>query len=321
MDAQDEMLQREAQEWLLRLTSGNVTVADAEALKRWCARSKTHARAFAEASLLWENLGTAARRLPNPNVLGHGRRSHAATMGRRAFLGGSMAASVAMAGYLAMRPPLDLWPSVEELVADYRTRTGEQRRISVANGVVVDLNTGSSLNVRREGNEERLELVSGEAAIATTQQLPVRLTIEAAGGQIHATEAQFNLRCNGSRAIVTCHRGSVGVDYSGRSLSLREGEQISYANGTLDVATSVDPTVVMAWREGQLVFRQTPLSQVVEEVNRYRSGRIVLVNEELGRRLVEARVRLDRIDDLIGLVREAYGAQVTSLPGGIVVLS
>ncbi|WP_260855177.1 FecR/PupR family sigma factor regulator [Mesorhizobium amorphae] len=56
MDAQDEMLQREAQEWLLRLTSGNVTVADAEALKRWCARSKTHAQAFAEASLLWENL-------------------------------------------------------------------------------------------------------------------------------------------------------------------------------------------------------------------------------------------------------------------------
>ena len=77
----------------------------------------------------------------------------------------------------------------------------------------------------------------------------------------------------------------------------------------------------MAWRKGQLVFRQTPLAEVVGEINRYRSGRIMLMNDALGRRLVEARVTLDRIDDLIVLIREAYGARVTTLPGGVVVLS
>jgi transmembrane sensor len=45
------------------------------------------------------------------------------------------------------------------------------------------------------------------------------------------------------------------------------------------------------------------------------------MNEALGRRLVEARIPLDRIDDLIMLVREAYGAQVTALPGGVMILS
>jgi len=139
--------------------------------------------------------------------------------------------------------------------------------------------------------------------------------------RIHAVDAQFNLRCDGLRAIVTCYRGSVSIDYFGQSISLREGRQISYANGALYPVTTADAAVVMAWRQGQLLFRQTPLSQVVEEVNRYRSGRIILVNEALGRRLVEARIPLDHVDDLIVLVREAYGAHVTALPGGVLVLS
>ncbi|MDE5457058.1 DUF4880 domain-containing protein [Bradyrhizobium sp. CSA112] len=320
MNADRKMLEREAQEWLIRLTSGRATPADAQALKRWCAQSRAHAEAFAEANLLWENLGPVAHRLPNADVSGHAN-SNRPFVGRRTFLGGAAAASIAAVGYLAVRPPLDLWLSAYELAADYRTKTGERRRISVANGVSIDLNTRSSLNVRQEGNEERLELVSGEAAIATAQKLPVPLTIAAAGGQIHATDAQYNLRCDGPRAIVTCYRGSVGIDYSGQSVTLREGHQISYANGVLDAAATVDPTVVMAWREGQLVFRQMPLSQVVYEVNRYRSGRIILMNEALGRRLVEARIPLDQIDELIVLVREAYGAQITLLPGGVVVLS
>jgi transmembrane sensor len=45
------------------------------------------------------------------------------------------------------------------------------------------------------------------------------------------------------------------------------------------------------------------------------------MNEALGRRLVEARIPLDHVDDVIALVREAYGAQVTALPGGVLVLS
>lgn len=319
-DSGHNMLEREAQEWLVRLTSGGATTADAEALKRWCGQSKAHAEAFAEANLLWDGLGFAGRRVPGPDAIAHAN-SNRPTASRRAFLGGAAAASIAAIGYLAARPPLDLWPSAYELAADYRTKIGERRRIAMENGVSIDLNTRSSLNVRQGGGEDQFELLSGEAVITTAQKLPAPVTIAAIGGQIHATHAEFNLRCDGSRAVVTCHRGSVGIEYSGQSMTLREGRQISYANGALDSAIVVDPAVVMAWREGQLVFRQTPLSQVVEEVNRYRSGRIILMNEALGRRLVEARVPLDRVDDLIVLVREAYGAKATSLPGGVVILS
>lgn len=301
-------LKREARQWLVLLTSGRATATDAEALKRWCDRSPDHARAFAEANLLWDSLAMAAERPAHRRVLS-----------RRAVFAGAGAA--AAAGFFVLRPPLDLWPSAAELSADYRTGTGERKRIALEAGVSIDLNTRTSLNLRGESDDDRLELVSGEAAIATAKTLTAPLVVTAAGGQVRVTDGQFNVRCDQTRAVVTCERGSVAIDYAGRAVALGDGRQIAYANGALEMAAAVDPSVVMAWRKGQLVFRQTPLAEVVGEINRYRSGRIMLMNDALGRRLVEARVTLDRIDDLIVLIREAYGARVTTLPGGVVVLS
>ena len=46
--------------------------------------------------------------------------------------------------------------------------------------------------------------------------------------------------------------------------------------GGLGDVIGVDTVVVTAWRDGVLVFRNTPLVRVIEEVNRYRPGRIIL---------------------------------------------
>lgn len=309
----DTAIEDEARERLVLLTSGRATERDLAALKRWCGQSERHARAFAEANRLWDGIAAAA---PFGGPLG---RPPARTYGRRALVIAGSTAAAAAVGYCVVRPPLALWPSVSEYRADVRTGTGERRQLALTD-VVVDLNTRTSVNLRRDGNE--VELVTGEAAIATARPLAAPLTVVAAGGRLQVSDGQFNLRCDdGQRSVVTCRRGSVAIEGLGAAVTLREGQQTAYAHGALEAAVTVDPAVVMAWRDGQLVFRRTPLSQVIDEINRYRPGRIVVMNAALGRRPVEARVALDRTDDLIVLVHEAYGAHVTRLPAGIVVLS
>ncbi len=51
---------REAQDWVVRLTSGEATAEVAEALQRWRKKSREHRRAFAEANLMWDRLHAAA---------------------------------------------------------------------------------------------------------------------------------------------------------------------------------------------------------------------------------------------------------------------
>ena len=42
----------------------------------------------------------------------------------------------------------------------------------------------------------------------------------------------------------------------------------------------------MGWREGVLVFRDMPLSEAVAEINRYRPGRIMVLDDALAARRV-----------------------------------
>ncbi|MFX8723624.1 hypothetical protein ABTM71_19355, partial [Acinetobacter baumannii] len=64
-----------------------------------------------------------------------------------------------------------------------------------------------------------------------------------------------------------------------------------------------------------------PLSQVIDEINRYRSGKIILLNADLGRLPLDATFRLDRIEEAVPKIAHVFGARVRTLPGGVVLLS
>jgi transmembrane sensor len=81
-----------------------------------------------------------------------------------------------------------------------------------------------------------------------------------------------------------------------------------------------DLELVTAWQDGALIFRMTPLASVVEEVNRYRPGRVVLIDRRLAELPVSGRFRIDHIDEIIVRLGQSLGLTSRSLPGGIVLL-
>jgi transmembrane sensor len=312
----------EAFEWLTRLTSGEVTTSELRALAQWRAQSPLNEAAFVEAGKLWHSVKPAVETVAQQHqgVARIGVFPQAEMrMGRRAVLGGALAASAA---YMVVRPPLGLWPSLSELTSDYRTATGQQRRITTEGGAIVDLNTQTSVDIRlAAGSAERIELIAGEAAIATAANASRSIVALAGDGRATATDATFNMRRSGSSVCVTCVTGAVLVEQRARPVTLRQRQQVSYTDEGLGAAVEVDPVGVTAWQEGILVFHEEPLGRVIEEVNRYWSGRIIVANVNLGKRLVTARFKLDHLEDAITQMQLVFRANVTRLPGGLVVLS
>ncbi|MFC5741273.1 FecR family protein [Dyella tabacisoli] len=327
-------LHREARDWLLCLTSGQATARDANAFKQWCGQSRAHAQAFAETRLLWENLGPAARAVSQrelsrttPPAEGEPVRDESrspvaipARMSRRAFLGAAVAASAAC---LLLRPPLRLWPGWSDWMADYRTDTGEQRQIQAAPGVVVEMNTQTTINrLASRGQQLGMELVSGEVQIQTAAQLAEPFTLLAGAGHVHLPPGtQCNIRCSDKQVQVTGLDGTTELVYRGRKVTLQAGERVSYSEQTIAAVTIVDTELAMAWRRRVLIFDNQPLSEVVNEINRYRPGKIVITNGTLAARKVHARFSLNQLADVATLIHDAFDARVTSLPGGIVLLS
>jgi len=324
--SQSKILQDEALERLISATSGLVTVAELRELKAWRARSPAHAAAYRQALSVWTALGEAASEsvTPQDRAMIAGTVSQpSGRLGRRAFLAGGGLAAAGLAGVALIKPPLDLWPSLDGLMADYRTETGERRTLDVADGISVEMNTRTSI-ARRPSVDDvaRIELIAGEAAISATSRDAGPMTVLAATGEVTLVAgAQVNLRFDGDVVRVACLDGFVRVACVGNAVQLASGEQLAYSRQGLSSIAAVDASAVEAWRRGLLIFRDEPLARVVDEVNRYWHGRIILLNADLGHRRVTVRVELARIGEVISYVRSVMGAGVRTLPGGVVLLT
>jgi transmembrane sensor len=322
-----DQLEREAVAWVQQLISGHATPDDAEALNRWRDESAAHAAAFAEASRAWNDVGPAGFSLrqrggETANGLAHWRRR---TMSRRAVLGGGFATAAA-AAYVAVYPPLGLWPSLSELNADYRTATGEQRSVTFAGDVSIRMNTQTSIAVRpAKGGGDRIELIAGEASFATPPEARRSLTVLAATGRAVTSGARFDVRHVsdqlGTSVCVTCYEGKVRIEHRVEAATLGPGQQLRYDAKGMGRLIEVDPEVASDWQRGIVVFRLTPLAEVVEEINRYRPGRIVLMNTALAQKQVNGRFRIDQMDEILARLEQAFNAKIQTLPGGIVLLS
>jgi transmembrane sensor len=82
-----------------------------------------------------------------------------------------------------------------------------------------------------------------------------------------------------------------------------------------------DPESLTAWQSGLLIFHNQTLTSVVDQINRYRPGKIIVVSADLRRRLVNGRFQIGKLDDFVAQVEQLFDAKVTSLPGGLVILS
>lgn len=318
-------LLRQALAWVIRLHSGAATADDAAALALWRSRSAEHEVAFRDAVRLWRSLGEAARKLVGdgelPGTAVPPRRKARALVDRRALIGGALAASVA-GGYLAVRPPFGLWPSFEELSADYRTAKGEQRKVALSEDVSLTLNTQTSIVVRSRSAGPHLELISGEAAVVARRDDTAPLVVDAAGGRITARRASFDVRCLDEAVSVSCIDGEVDVAVRGQSISIAKERQVSYsATAGLGPAFAVDLEQARAWQNGLLVVRDWSVNRLVEEINRYRPGKILIMDADLGKRMISGTFYLDHLDDFVAQAQGLFGATVRTLPGGIVLLS
>ncbi|MCC0808530.1 DUF4880 domain-containing protein [Methylobacterium sp. W2] len=317
-------VEREARAWIVRLTSGTATHADAEALTAWRARPE-HDAAFVAASKLWRQAGIALPKQVAPGLV----RLAPRDISRRRILRGAglgiVSASIAASGAAF----LVSWP---ELSADFRTGTGEVRTVYLPGGVRIELDAETALDA---STAEPGTLILRAGAVAVTVPADAR-PISLAVGPTHVatrprTATEFVVRCHpakgltgwtgGRDAELFCLSGSVEMvaEPGAPLIVLAAGQGVDTKRGAGDVH-SIDPATTAAWRRGLLVFRDTPLSQVVADLNRYRPGRIVLGSSAASVRRVTGIFHLSRPEEALTGIRTALALSEFRLSDRLVIL-
>ncbi len=329
-----DQLKREAVSWIERLTSGQATGEDADSFRQWRRQSQEHEAAFIAARRLWDDVRPAGANLrQRGEALPKGRAlQELATVppsggrvSRRWFVGAGALAAASAATFAIVDPPLGLWPSWRELAADYRTRTGEQREIALRDDLSLRMNTQTSISIRSlDAERGRLRLIAGELSLAIVPNASRSFSVAAADGEARASGARFSVRYlpeDVETVCVTCLDGKVRVNQGTATAEIGPRQQISYGRGGLGEIVTIDPDVASAWQQGVVVFRAMPLVHVVEEINRYRPGKVFLLDTKLGQSPVSGRFQIAHIDEVLTRIQLAFGVKMRSLPAGIVLLS
>lgn len=308
-DAARAGIEGQARAWIVRLTSGSATQADAEACAAWRADPQ-HDAAFLAAARLWQQTGRILEQgavATDRRMSGRPTRRHVL---RRAAWGAGAASAAATCGAVALR-----WP---ELGATYRTGTGEIRTIALADGTRLELDAETSLDVAGEERRPVLSLHTGALVVTapdgtsvTVQAGATRTTTRAGSPSELAVSCRLAPDVAGwfGRQIVavSCLAGEAEVraNDAGSSTRLRAGYGIEVGRGA--AATHALDAATAAWRRGLLVFRDTPLATVVDDLNRYRPGRIMLASGSAASRRVTGVFHLDRPDEALTTIRTALG--------------
>ncbi len=317
-----DALQQQAWVWLRMLNAGNVKTWEVEGFKRWLQTSPAHQAAYRTVRERWallQPLAGEVLRTDAPAARRHRRNLQGRPQGRRAFLGAAGAALAAVAGVAIVHPPGGLWPAPDEWGADLRTATGERRALTVAQSTVT-LNTRTSIRQHAgDGQPDGIDLLAGEAAFDLGGDAP--FMVAAGPGRTRATAARFEVRYLDGKACVTCIEGSVQVEHPAGTRLLRRLEQTRYDDRSIDVISTVRSAAVSAWRRGELVFDDTPLAEVLADIDRYRPGRIVLMNDGVRDKPVTGSFYVASLERALTQLQHTFGLQARSLPGGLFILS
>jgi transmembrane sensor len=300
--------------WLGRLKPGTATTSDLDAFRLWRARSLDNEAAFREIAA-YRRLVRASSEAATPADLPA--ETPRRGIDRRALLaGGAIAATVAGIGLV--RPPLGLWPSFDELMADHRTVPGGRLTFAPTIGVRVEMNTRTSVSLIHGGNG--IHLLAGEAYVAVAE--PARSFFVRVGDALvtAGNGGIMDIGNWGEGLCVTCLAGALQVQRDSASTAATAGEQILYSAEGRPLRTVTDVTVATAWRHGLLIFDNTPLSRVIDEINRYREGHIVLTDTNLGSRTVDGIFHTDQIDSTVTQIQQLLNVRLTYLPGGLILI-
>lgn len=258
-------------------------------LLRWAAASPEHQAAEQEARRRWsalEGMSASLRGHFNEAPRDGGEpapRRRKALLSIAALLGGAA---------LTAQSARSLWQLWQEPIhtASYRTRPAELLGVDVPDGSHIDLGADSRIDISLYRRRRVVRMNGGDLRLDVAHDSARPLEVLTGGARIEVVGTVFSVRDRGGAVTVAVERGHVRVqarepgastdDAFGPAVDLRAGQLLDVRDGRIQPPRQGDTAALAAWREGWLVFQDTPLGEALATVNAYRDKPITAADPQ-----------------------------------------
>lgn len=192
------------------------------------------------------------------------------------------------------------------------TAYGVVSKVTLSDGSEVWLNSGSKLVYpkRFTGDERQVSLV-GEAYFKVKSNPSRRFDVQTAEGvTVSAYGTEFNVQAydDDTCVVATLADGNIRVEQSALHLEedLKPGEQAVFSkrDGKMN-RQQANLLVEMAWREGKIVFRRTPMEEVAKVLSRYFNVDVRLQGKEVFDYAYSGTFTTETITEILSLLEKS----------------
>jgi transmembrane sensor len=210
---------------------------------------------------------------------------------------------IAAAISLALLAALLTWRTSRPNYATYATKSGERRAYVLQDGSRLQLNTDSAVKLHFTPHRRQLTLMKGEAEFQVAPDPARSFEVDVGPLAILDVDTVFTVRADTRRVSVYVIDGRVRLSAAQHPLPARaarattnqatvdvapgEASEVSITRGTLpeiSPPSRLSPAQAdarLAWTRGLLYLVNAPLIEVVREINRYHSRKIVIADPAL----------------------------------------
>jgi len=327
---------------LALIVEGEVAPGDAAqrarmALNQWRGKSPEHAAAVLEARHRWDALGGMADGLrahfdePEARMAANAAAASGRVVHRRKLL--LSIAGLLGGGIVAGRGVQWYWQQ-PVFQAAYSTRTAQMLKVTLADGAAdsnpgsqLDLAPRSAIDVTLYRRRRIVEMARGEVRFEVAHDTTRPFRVHTREAVIEVVGTIFTVRDRGGPVTVGVERGHVRVQLRAREggpvaapIDLRRGELLEIHDGRADAVRQADTASLSAWRDGWLVFENTPLADALAAVNSYRNEPIVTAGPRIDAMRLSGRFRTNDSTGLLAALPSILPLSATPRADGSVEL-
>lgn len=292
--------------WAVKLQFGEPSEETLSAFQAWHASNTEHALAWQRVQSLGEDFRRVSPQLTQ-QVL---EKLPATSLNRRQALKLLMLLGASAApAWLAYREAP--W---QRLLAEYSTTTGEVRHIELADGSRLVLNTDTAISTRFSATERRVILRRGELLVstATDTSSPRRpFRVETPFGLLQAMDSRFCVRLYPDCAWVSVSHGELSLlPANGAPPRQAQTGQDWWLRATRAEPAPARPFAEGAWAEGILAARDMRLVEFLDELGRYRVGRLAC-DPRIAELRISGNYQLADTDQTLRFLARTHGLQLS----------
>ena len=183
------------------------------------------------------------------------------------------------------------------------------RQIALNDGSKITLNTDSAIAVHYTTHMREIALLQGEAFFEVAKDAQHPFIVNAQAAQVRAVGTAFSVLTQSHQTQVDLLEGIVEVTHGEQKLRLSAGQRvlINDKHQTLNKENKAVESMAL-WREGYLQIDSLSLQEAVVQINRYFSGKVILINSQLADKKVSGVFGINTLN-------QAVASFSTAVPG------